>query len=128
MEFISNPLFKESVFSADLNNFQLEQNPGRRSHWGCNPFHSDISTFLTDCNNNVVGPKYKTVIHKAWYRLQGYTSSSPFLVFPMTDGRANQRYIVRHTAQLRLWYGEDLTHHTEGDNAGRTCADVYVYI
>ena len=27
--------------------------------------------------------------------------------------------------ELRLWYGEDLRGFTEGDNGGKTCADVY---
>lgn len=92
------------------------------SRWGCNP-NSAIKVFLTDSQNTVIAPQFAqyTGSRRTSYNIPGYDSSSPYLIFFM--GRNAYRF--HNSAQLRLWYGEDLHDFTEYDNGGRSCADVY---
>ena len=89
------------------------------SYWGCNPNHVSIAVVLTDEQNRILAPA--TVNKNGWYNLAGYTSSSSALVFCAPK---KPQCIFRNT-ELRLWYGEDLKGHTESDNGGKACADVY---
>ena len=94
---------------------------GKRSPWGCDPNSSRIYTFLTDERNNIIGPQFAQYPAQHYYTLTGYHSSSPYLIFFM----GKSAYGLHHLAELRLWYGEDLFNHTESDNFGTSCADVY---
>ena len=63
-----------------------------------------------------------SAVNKYWaYNLAGYTSSSSALVFCAPK----KPHCVFANSELRLWYGEDLRGYAEGDNGGKTCADVY---
>ena len=90
------------------------------SYWGCwrNP---KLAAILTDQNNNILAPDASIVQGNGRYNLPGYSSSSPELVFE----KSGKPHVIFANNELRLWYGEDLRGHTEGDNAGKTCADVY---
>ena len=91
------------------------------SYWGCRPNSATLIVILTDQNNKILAPKASTVNSKGAYNLAGYTSSSSVLVFCAPK----KLHCVFANSELRLWYGEDLRGHTEFDNGGKTCADVY---
>ena len=92
------------------------------SYWGCTANHANINVLLTDNQNRILAPAASTVNSKTgWYNLAGYTSSSSVLVFCAPK----KPQCIFRNSQLRLWYGEDLKGYTEGDNAGKACADVY---
>lgn len=90
------------------------------SYWGCwrNPH---LAAILTDHSNNILAPDASIVQGNGRYNLPGYSSSSPELVFE----KSGKPHVIFANNELRLWYGEDLRGHTEGDNDGETCADVY---
>ena len=91
------------------------------SYWGCVSNKPYLRTILTDQNNKILAPEASTVNKAAWYTLAGYTSSSSALVFCAPK----KPHCVFANGELRLWYSEDLRGYTEGDNGGKTCADVY---
>ena len=91
------------------------------SYWGCVPNAEILNAILTDQNNKILAPKASTVNSIGAYNLAGYTSSSSVLVFCVPK----KPHCVFANSELRLWYGEDLRDHTESDNGGKTCADVY---
>ena len=81
-----------------------------------------LAAILTDNQNKIIAPDASTVDSKTgWYNLDGYTSFSSVLVFCAPK----KPHCVFANSELRLWYGEDLFGHTESDNGGRTCADLY---
>ena len=90
------------------------------SYWGCwrNP---KLAAILTDQNNNILAPDASIVQGNGRYNLPGYSSSSSELVFE----KSGKPHVIFANNELRLWYGEDLRGHTEEDNDGETCADVY---
>ncbi|KAL9955362.1 hypothetical protein ACROYT_G036672 [Oculina patagonica] len=90
------------------------------SYWGCYP-NPNLSTILTDQQNSIMAPAASKVDSAGWYNLAGYNSTSSILVFCAPK----KPHCVLANSELRLWYGEDLRDHTESDNAGKTCADVY---
>ncbi|XP_078349074.1 uncharacterized protein LOC144634017 [Oculina patagonica] len=90
------------------------------SYWGCLANSTDIRVVLTDEKNKKLAPSAS--LHKyGGYTLEGYTSSSSILVFCAPK----KPHCVFANSELRLWYGEDFLDYSEGDNAGKTCADVY---
>ena len=99
---------------------------GKRSYWGCAPNSSALAPILTDQQNTILAPDASDVVGNGWYTLAGYTSSSSILVF-CAQPPCNP-LVVPANSELRLWYGEDLRGKTEGDNSGKTCADVYALL
>ena len=95
------------------------------SYWGC-AYHGGIkqrvSVAITTSGNHILLPASQLAPDPAlWTTILGYDSQSPELVLSffshprsMTSGE-----------ELRLWYGEDFSGITEGDNGGRVCCDVY---
>ena len=55
-------------------------------------------------------------------RLSGFDANSPEIVFDSIP----TPLAVTAGQKFRMWYGEDLRNATEQDNAGESCADVYV--
>ena len=96
-------------------------NKSQYSYWGCDPKSPILLVILTDQNNKILAPEASAVHKSGYYKLAGYTSSSSALVFCTPK----KPHCVFANSELRLWYGEDLRGHTEGDNRGKTCADVY---
>ena len=94
----------------------------RRSHWCCDPNRSGLCTVITDGDNNVIAPNPKPSNIRS-YTIPGYTTSSPDLVFCRSTPLS-----VFSTAEIRLWYAEDLLNTSESDNSGQTCADVYALL
>ena len=93
----------------------------RYSYWGCVPNNPNLGVLLTDQNNKILAPETSTVGKTGWYNLAGYSSSSAVLMF---CAKKKPRCVFANN-ELRLWYGEDLRDHAEGNNGGKTCADVY---
>ena len=99
-------------------------NRSQYSYWGCAPNSTRLEAILTDDNNKILAPEASKVNSGGKYTLAGFTSSSSALVFP-----ANKKpQCIFSNSGLRLWHGEDLKGHTESDNGGRTCADVYAQL
>ena len=94
---------------------------GSYSNWGCWPNKPYLMAILTDHSNNILAPEASKVDNRGFYSLTGFTSSSSVLVF-CTPRRPQ---CVFANKELRLWHGEDLRNSAEGDNSGKTCADVY---
>ena len=92
------------------------------SYWGCGSYNSNqINVVITDDANNVVLPQAELILNDSkWAIIPGYNSVSPELVLSLFNPRS-----VQSGQQFRLWYGEDLMGHGEGDNSGRACIDVY---
>lgn len=88
-----------------------------KNHWGCGD--RDISLLLTGTDDRVIFPK-----NVVSYKLPTYNANSEELVI----NNPNYNPVVKAGQELRLWHGEDLKNHWEGDNHGTTCADVYAAI
>lgn len=89
------------------------------SYWGCGANASGLGVVITDHANKLFAPI--STDSGGWYSLLGYTTSSSVLVFCASK----KPHCIFANTELRLWYGEDLRGFTEGDNGGKTCADVY---
>ena len=98
-----------------------------RTLWGCWTSTDFILTVITDSHQNIVFPDPKIVTNNSYYRytMRGYGSkTSKYLTF--VDLK-NPMYVEKGT-KLRIWYGADLNDHTESDNSGKHCVDVYAKI
>ena len=88
-------------------------------NWG-NP-SCKLRTVITTGSNYVVFPANYTLSET--YILEGYRSTSPELVFP----NASESGGVTRGQELRIWFVEDLSDFSEGDNSGQSCADVFLF-
>ena len=97
------------------------------SFWGCGNhagiLQKHVSVTITTSSNALLFPPnaFFTFGHGRWSELPGYDSFSPEIILPRFSP-----YSVSSDQELRLWYGEDLVAHTEVDNGGLVCCDVYV--
>jgi len=89
------------------------------SKFGCQKSLSELYTFITNATNDILLPESREFLSK--YTLQGYHPDSTEIVFTniLTPLRLSSGQ------QLRIWYGEDLIDHSEVDNSGLTCVDMY---
>ena len=97
----------------------------KSSYWGSNT-GTPLATLITDNRNRLLypSPRVTTVSSGGWYTLPGYAGTSPNLVF--SDFCAPQYF--EKDRKLRVWYGEDWSGHTEADNHGKSCMQVYLYL
>ena len=87
------------------------------SHWGClDPF--TLLTYITNNRDEVIFPDRDG----AAYTLPDYHANSSELVFRTL--REPEK--VRAGVEFRIWYRQDRLDSSEGNNAGQTCAEVYV--
>ena len=98
------------------------------SFWGCGNHPSvrhHVSLAITTSSNALLMPPNQFFTFQGgagkWAQLPGYNSLSPEIILPRFSP-----YSVSSGQELRLWYGEDLVAHTEADNAGLVCCNVYV--
>ena len=101
---------------------------GPASYWGCTNVHSygnnGLLTIITNTKRDAVLPSagdLKANYHHFYY-LNGITHTSPELVFPDQPNKV----LVSRSQELQIWYGQDLIDHSEENNSGTTCVDVYV--
>lgn len=66
----------------------------------------------------------KNLDETGWTVINPYGSMSKEIIFSEPTGR----HVVSKGKILRLWYGEDLKDHTEQDNTGQTCTDIYATV
>ncbi|XP_020609728.1 uncharacterized protein LOC110048282 [Orbicella faveolata] len=99
--------------------FDILGGANARSKFGCQKSSSELYTFITTANNDILLPESREFPSK--YTLQGYHPDSSEIVF--TNISTPLR--LSSGQQLRVWYGEDLMDETEHDNSGSTCVDVY---
>ena len=105
-----------------------KNNTIHQSYWGCHQHpvvgHL-VSIAVTDTSNKLIFPQG---IHEyaqyGWMDARPQTSMSPELV--LNDPAHS--IVATKGMEMRLWYGEDFRDHTESDNDGRVCADVYAVI
>ena len=90
------------------------------SNWGCGG--DAISTVVTNGNNQLLFPR--DMSSDGWYTLPSRNSKSMELVLDKSTSLIR----MNKGDELRIWYGEDLRGHTESDNHGRVCVDVYADI
>ena len=97
------------------------------SFWGCgkNPgVKKHVSLAITTTSNTLLIPPNPFFTYNGgagkWSELAGYNSFSPEIILPRFSP-----YTVNSGQELRLWYGEDLVGHTESDNGGLVCCNVY---
>ena len=97
------------------------------SYWGCSIYHGSVKAHvnvaITTSANRILLPssQFITVSSTKWSRIPGYNSFSPALVLSAFSNPPS----VTQGQELRLWYGEDLVNSSEGDNAGKSCCDVF---
>ena len=94
------------------------------SYWGCfvPDKRNQINVVITTAANHVLLPPSQFISpNTKWSTIHGYNEFSPELVMSVFS----HPHSVRRGQELRLWYGEDLVNHSEHDNGGRVCCDVY---
>ena len=98
------------------------------SFWGCGNHPSvrhHVSLAITTSSNALLMPPNQFFTYSGgagkWSQLPGYNSFFPEIILPRFTP-----YSVSSGQELRLWYGEDLVAHTEHDNGGLVCCNVYV--
>lgn len=86
------------------------------SRWGCQAFPEKIYTVITDGGDNIILPN-PAPSHS--FFLPGFNGVSPFIEF-----NASNMHVERNQV-YKIWYLDDFYPKLEGDNTGRSCADVY---
>ena len=89
------------------------------SKWGCDlpNVKQYIFVFLTDTSNTILLPMGQS----SRYTIPGYDAQSSEIIF---SGFPNPLHLSSGQ-ELRMWYEEDLLDHTEHDNIGTSCTDVF---
>lgn len=93
------------------------------SRWGCWKFPESINIAITtgmtsNFNQPVIS---KDVINETnyKYKLPGFDGNSPVLTI------TGYNQTVQAGEELRVWYNQDLNNHSEDNNDGMSCADIY---
>ena len=101
---------------------KVSSDSGNYNYWGGTSGGLDLGVLLTDQTNKLLAPQSSIVSKGGWYKLAGYSGSSPVLLFCVSK----KPQCVFANSELRLWYGEDLRGPaSESNNRGKSCADVY---
>ena len=91
------------------------------SKWGCDRpnLKQYIFVLLTNTSNTILLPMGQS--QGSRYTLPGYDAQSSEIIF---SGFPNPLHLSSDK-ELRLWYAEDLRDHTEDNNNGTSCTDVF---
>jgi hypothetical protein len=94
------------------------------SNWGCD--ERSVGLVLTDSSDTLIAPAFGTAVgmtpaytrHAPWYTMNGvqHDSEQMEVIF--------RKPFLFGSDEYKLWYGEDLTGGTEGDNRGEACFDI----
>ena len=95
-------------------------------YWGCdNPWFGDtrLQTVLTFKNRSalLLADYRKNCGHS--YKIEGVGVNETELRFNNLPSPIS----VSVGDEFQIWYGQDLTYCSEGNNSGQTCADVYAW-
>ena len=102
------------------------------SYWGCTHEagygNNALMIIITNSDENAVLPpardlKASDVNINHFYALDGITHNSPELVFRDLPNQLS----VSRSQELQIWYGQDWIGHTEDNNSGTACVDVYAW-
>ncbi|CAB4045790.1 Hypothetical predicted protein [Paramuricea clavata] len=96
------------------------------SYWGLVNESQVLATVITDVENRIIYPS-PFVTQLTWhglYRMPGYNSTSPYLVF--SDFCAPQYF--EGGRKIRIWYSEDLYDYTDHNNDGTSHMEVYFFL
>ncbi|CAH3168082.1 unnamed protein product [Pocillopora meandrina] len=100
------------------------------SYWGCTypAYEENLMTIITDANKKAILPPAEDL--KAYsdnreylYSLPGYHHNSNELVFRNLVNPLS----VSSYQEMQIWYGQDWMDHSEENNSGKTCIDVYAW-
>ena len=100
------------------------------SYWGCTSpvYGENLMTIITDANKKAILPPAEDL--KAYsdnreylYSLPGYHHNSNELVFRNLVNPLS----VSSYQEMQIWYGQDWKDHSEENNSGKTCVDVYAW-
>jgi hypothetical protein len=101
----------------------------RSSHFGCDDLEGLVwtaagsKTLLMPLESNTVGVTKTNHGHAHWYHMEGVSRSSRLLEMKLKP----EIGALKLSGDLNLWYNEDLTGGTEGDNVGTACYEVAVH-
>ena len=84
----------------------------------------DLSTVLTDSNDNLIFPHSLPVNGR--YKMELFTPDSPKLVFRPRG--LDAKVVVNGGLETRLWFGRDLRDVGGTMNVGKSCVDAYAVI
>jgi hypothetical protein len=96
------------------------------SNWGCDG--NNLGLVIQDGNDALTAPVYDVTVgmtpkyawgaHAHWYTMDGVHGKSEQMAWIFREP------YVFAAKEYKLWYNEDLTGWTEGDNRGEACYDV----
>ena len=95
------------------------------SFWGCGKrpvVRDQVGVVITNFRDVILTPQRPFLKNDPgkFSVLPGFKSSSSRIILPLFS-----LYQLASGEELRLWYGEDLANHTETNNGGRVCCNVY---
>ena len=100
------------------------------SYWGCTypVYGENLMTIITNANKKAILPpaedlKAYSVNREYLYSLPGYHHNSNELVFRNLVNPLS----VSSYQEMQIWYGQDWMDHSEKNNSGKTCVDVYAW-
>ena len=96
---------------------------GHRSIWGCYSWShgKTIGIIVTNSNDEIVLPDASVIEHAGgWWASPTQHHRSSQLVL-----RPGKPLEVAKGTNMKAWYAEDLKNHSEENNSGQVCADVY---
>jgi len=94
------------------------------SNWGCD---SDSMGLVLADDRTITAPVFESVTgmtssysaHAHWYKMDGVNGQTEQMAWTFLEP-----FQFAAGSQYKLWYNEDLTGGTEGDNHGKACYDV----
>ena len=121
--------------SGDIYNLKLVHQSGAvncvddinsGSNWGCSHgdyYDNKLNVHITNESNARIFPPNSSVNFDEYlfYKLPGFRGNSAEIVFDFFPVPLS----VTTGQRFRVWYGEDLGNHGEGNNVGNSCIDVY---
>ena len=101
------------------------------SYWGCtySGYAIKLMTIITNANREALLPPTEDLKtnpgngKKYFYSLEGTGHKSPELVFRSLSSPLS----LKGNQELQIWYGQDWVDHSEENNSGQVCVDVFTW-